>query len=799
VCRLALLSGVTSSETEYQIHNGGNKMLKVQSYYQKSKSMFVSKISGLLSLKDVFIDGVMTFLLSLISMFSSATPFGVAFFAATFSHYGWFVKVGAVTFGAFFALGIAAGIKYLFSLIIFTFSVVMLSASKPLLRAAFMSASLFLVNVIILLTKDILLYDFFVAVCESFMCFVSVLIIEKAYPVTRHPSMVRSSTANELVCVAALLSLFLMPLAKVPEFFSISLINVLSLIICLSFAYKTDIGKSASTGVVLGALTGISQGNVSMMMGIYAFSSMCASAFNRFGKAAVTLGFILSASFMSVFVGGTIDYLIDLYEIVISATLFMLIPGRLLDYIGFLNEKSISGSDTAYLKFEQIVSEKIRKLSESLRYLSKKFISFNRSSNPYTKKEMINLFDECCAVVCANCGMKYNCWQNSYKKTYASMFDMMEICDNDGELRHSNMPYDFRKSCVKTEEFIYEFNNMYKNYKSEKLWRMRIMESKNIAVTHLDCVAEVVNNICEEINVSVDTDAEEEIYSKLTKMGYTLSYVWVLVKNDDQFEIDVSLVSYKKDDEKKICSIVSDVIKKPLRVAGVNENSRSKVVTLLPRENYSVSVGVCQAVRDGEELCGDAYASVCMTEGGHFVAICDGMGSGKDAHNESVAVIELLKQLVGAGFTLDSALNLINSSLVLRNRQEMYSTLDVCIFDLKSGAVSFRKAGGAQSIICSDEVCETIRTDTLPVGIKISDGVGVFSRSLKSGGLVVMMSDGVADVDENTHWIETVCKERKRNNPQTIAKVIMDTAIKKSNGECRDDMTVIVAKVSSNV
>lgn len=774
-------------------------MLKVQSYYQKSKSMFASKVARLISLKDVFIDGLMTFVLSLISMFSSVAPFGVSFFVATFSQYGWFIKVGAVIVGAVLTVGLSAGIKYLFSIIIFTISAVMLSASKPLLRAIFMSLSLFLVNMIILLTKDILLYDFFVALCESFLCFVSVLIIERAYPVVRHPSTVRTSTSNELVCVATLISLLLMPIARVPEVLSLSLINILGLVISLSFAYKTDVGKSAATGVVLGALAGISEGNISMMMGIFAFSSMCASTFNRYGKAAVTLGFILSASFMSVFVGGTIDYLIDLYEIVISATLFMLVPGKLLDYIGFLNDEYTSKSDTAYMKFEQIVYEKIHKLSDSLKYLSKKFISFNRLTNPYTKKEMINLFDECCTLVCANCGMKYNCWQNSYKKTYSNMFDMMEICDADGELTHLNMPYDFKKTCVKTEEFIYEFNNMYKNYKSEKLWRMRIMESKNIAVTHLDCVAEVVNNICEEINVSVDTEAEEEIYSKLNKLGYSLAYVWVLIKSEDKFEIDVSLNSYKKDDEKKICSVVSDVIRKPLRVAGVNENSRSMVITLLPRENYSVTVGVCQAVRDGEELCGDSYASVCMTEGGHFLAICDGMGSGVDAHNESVAVIELLKQLVGAGFTLDAALSLINSSLILRNRHEMYSTLDVCIFDLKCGTVSFKKAGGAQSIICSDDICETIRTETLPVGIKISDGVGVFSRSLKSGGYVVMMSDGVADVDENTSWIESICKERKRNNPQTIAKVIMDMAIKKSNGECRDDMTVMVAKVSPNV
>jgi len=774
-------------------------MLNVQSYYLKTKSYIGEKFRVLLSLKDVFIDGIITFLLSMVTMFSSVAPFGISFFAATITGSGWMIKMAAVIAGAFLSAGVSCGIKYLFSLIIFTVTTVMFSVTKPFVKAISLAMSVFLVNIIIFFTKDILLYDFFVALCESFLCFVSVFIIDRAYPVIRHPSSAHTSTVNELVCVAVVLSLMLMPFNCIPEFGGVSVVNILSLILCLSFSYKTDIGKSAAIGVILGAINGISEGNMAMMMGIYAFSSMCAGVFNHIGKTAVALGFILSSSFVSVFVGGSVDFLIDIYEIVAATLIFMITPGKILDYFEILSSTSDIHSGLTYTKFESIVTQKVSALSSALVHLSKKFISFNRNFSLYTKKEIITLFDECSERVCANCGMKYNCWQNSYKRTYGNMFDMMEICESQGEITNNTLPYEFKKNCVKTEEFMHEFNNMYKNYKSEKLWRMKIMESKNIAVTHLDCVAEVVNNIRDEINVNVDTEAEEEIYSALMKKGFSPAYVWVLVKNEERFEIDISLNEYKKDDEKKICQFVSDIIKKPMRVAGVNEDSRSKVITLLPRENYSVTVGVCQAIKDGENTCGDTYASVCMTDGGHFVAICDGMGSGDDAHNESVAVIELLKHLVEAGFTLDSALNLINSSLILRNRQEMFSTLDVCIFDLKKGTASFKKAGGAQSIVYSDGVTETIRTETLPVGIKISDGVGVFSRSVKAGGIVVMMSDGVADVDDDTLWIADICKERNRNNPQTIAKIIMDTAISKLNGECRDDMTVIVCKINSNV
>ena len=64
-----------------------------------------------------------------------------------------------------------------------------------------------------------------------------------------------------------------------------------------------------------------------------------------------------------------------------------------------------------------------------------------------------------------------------------------------------------------------------------------------------------------------------------------------------------------------------------------------------------------------------------LPKGGYMMALSDGMGSGKEAGNESRTVIELLEQFAEAGFKRETALKMINSVLVMSNNSESFATL----------------------------------------------------------------------------------------------------------------------------
>ena len=75
------------------------------------------------------------------------------------------------------------------------------------------------------------------------------------------------------------------------------------------------------------------------------------------------------------------------------------------------------------------------------------------------------------------------------------------------------------------------------------------------------------------------------------------------------------------------------------------------------------------------------------------VALSDGMGSGEDAFKESTMVVEMLEELLDAGFPVKTAIQMMNTALVIGREDVRFCTVDVSLFDLYSGSCEFVKAG----------------------------------------------------------------------------------------------------------
>ena len=82
-----------------------------------------------------------------------------------------------------------------------------------------------------------------------------------------------------------------------------------------------------------------------------------------------------------------------------------------------------------------------------------------------------------------------------------------------------------------------------------------------------------------------------------------------------------------------------------------------------------------------------------------MLALSDGMGSGLRAAKESKTTINLLENFFEAGFNKEIALKTINSILMLRSSDEMFSTIDLTIFDKYSGEAEFIKIGAVSTFI----------------------------------------------------------------------------------------------------
>ena len=180
------------------------------------------------------------------------------------------------------------------------------------------------------------------------------------------------------------------------------------------------------------------------------------------------------------------------------------------------------------------------------------------------------------------------------------------------------------------------------------------------------------------------------------------------------------------------------------------------------------------------------------------MCLSDGMGSGMDACRESEIVVELLEQFLESGFTQEAAARMVNSALVLKGQEGMFSTVDICAVDLYTGICEFLKAGAASTFIKRDHWVEAISSESLAAGLVQRMDFDMASRKLYHGDYLIMMTDGVLDAlptEREEETMKEIIMDIQDETPREVSRGILERVLGYSDYRARDDMTVLVASV----
>ena len=214
-----------------------------------------------------------------------------------------------------------------------------------------------------------------------------------------------------------------------------------------------------------------------------------------------------------------------------------------------------------------------------------------------------------------------------------------------------------------------------------------------------------------------------------------------------------------------------------------------------------LTTGVVRKNRQGESLCGDNFSVSKVDVQKAVLMLSDGMGSGESAYLKSEQVVELLEQLLSAGFTRELAIELLNSFISFLAEGSISSTLDLVMIDLYTGMADFIKLGASTTFIKRKDRVECIRSTSLPVGVLEQVEFDTCARRLYDGDIIIMVSDGVLDsiIFENKEtYMADLIASVDTNNVQTMAERIMEDMEKMQRGCMRDDSTVLVTGVWEN-
>lgn len=315
----------------------------------------------------------------------------------------------------------------------------------------------------------------------------------------------------------------------------------------------------------------------------------------------------------------------------------------------------------------------------------------------------------------------------------------------------------------------------------------------------------------EEISQSMLTgDFEKEqdvptelIYKIFTQKGYNIKRLSVKKGSKDELIIRMTLRTERGNVEtaKEAAGIISDVQKKAFRPAeGCRTiiNGEFAAYTFIEEPVFLMLYGSASATKQGEEVSGDNFTYTELGTGEVLLGIVDGMGSGVAAGEDSEVVIELLEELLKAGFDEKAALALINSVLLTRKKEHSLAAIDMAVGDLYTGRFNFVKLGAAATFIKRNRWVEVLRSTNYPIGILKEVDYESTVKKLYDGDYVVMVSDGILDAvaqGEKEELLSEWISGYDKKNPKEFAQYILHKAVTEAKGRSNDDMTVLVAGI----
>ena len=198
--------------------------------------------------------------------------------------------------------------------------------------------------------------------------------------------------------------------------------------------------------------------------------------------------------------------------------------------------------------------------------------------------------------------------------------------------------------------------------------------------------------------------------------------------------------------------------------------------------------------KKGEAESGDTHSVIRIDEKRFLAALSDGMGSGPAARRISESALSLLESFYRAGMPGDTVLSTVNKLLTF-NREESFACIDLAAVDLDSGRADIVKIGSPLGFIFSEGTIRVLEGEGLPLGMLDELHPTTLSVQLGENDILVFLSDGVTDAFGSSSDLFDYLKTLSPLNPQALADDILHTALRRTDGLARDDMTTLAVRI----
>lgn len=336
----------------------------------------------------------------------------------------------------------------------------------------------------------------------------------------------------------------------------------------------------------------------------------------------------------------------------------------------------------------------------------------------------------------------------------------------------------------------------------------RLRENCSVIAGHLNELAAIMEETAGEVAALEPLEEKiwRKLYQALREQGVCLEGACLVPCREMGCQISLRLRAQRREEipcelvEVILSSIVAKKFCLSLCCPG-SVDRESRTFLFVEQPEYAAFTGFARVVKGQENISGDNYSILQAECGKLTMLLSDGTGSGERACQGSGWVLDLTEKLLESGYSPETAFRMVNSTAVTKGEEIGHPTLDMCRVNLHRGSCEFCKAGGAVSFRKRGNQVEQISGGQLPLGIFQDLEPHRQYLQLREGDSIIMMTDGVLEAFREKGYEEAVrncIAELDVENPREMAEKLMQLAIFGSEGNIRDDMTILAATLWKN-
>lgn len=737
------------------------------------------------------------------AVFFGINPLAVGYFTAAYLSGTGKVLSFAVTFlGIFSVMDFTGIVKYSLTLI----AIVIIIEAPAIKKRNVPKQVLYVLPSVVLLFVSVLegisgssvMDNILLSILEAVIAVVSAVIFKYGIDYIMQISKTLRMNNEQMVSVALMVAVAVYAIPNLHNSY-VSWLDSAVYFIILFFTYKYGVGQGTITGAVCGFTMSLKGAPVEDI-GSLTMMGILPAVFREMGRIPTTIIFIITASIMGLLNPAMTMTIEEIGALITAAAVFLLLPGHMVfrvDAAGGTGRQEYMAAQN----LKKIAETRMKIFSDSFLKLSKTLDKLTQNQTKLKQREIDLIFEDISEKLCKSCTNCSNCWEHKFQKTYSAACLIFETAEKKGSLNKEDIPEEFLSDCICADEFIRETNRGFEIAKLNNIWHSRITESREVIAEQLKEVSNVIQDITGEIydTAQGSYSEEERVIRRLKAEHILVKDITIFERGDKRKEIYMTTACQggRCITAKEAANVISDAMGLRMKVS---EASKSVVTqsyesfTFVEDTKFKILTGVARAKKDN--VSGDNFSILKLETGECMIALSDGMGTGASAGDESETVMSLLEQMIEAGFKAETAIKLINSSLVLKSDKQTFSTIDMALINLFSGMCEFIKIGAAAAFIKREHWIETISSTTLPIGMFGNVDYDTVTKKLYEGDIIIMVTDGVLDCIEEVNKearMEQIILNIKSTNPQEIANQLLERMLSESNYIPRDDMTVICA------